>query len=141
VFVLAAAIAYATGTSYGTMAILIPVAIPLVFHQIGDLPSADQTLILALALSAVLDGAIFGDHCSPISDTTVMSSMASACDHIDHVKTQMPYAVLVMVVAGVIGYVMTAWLGWSPLLAYVLGFGALALFLRTVGRPLHEEKS
>ena len=85
VFLLAATVAFSIGTSWTTMAILLPTMIPLAF-QMGGL---DLTVAVA---AAVLDGAIFGDHCSPISDTTVLSSIAASCDHIQHVKTQFPYA-------------------------------------------------
>ena len=85
IFVLACFIAFATGTSWGTFAIMIPIVMPMV-SVLGLHP--------ALAVAAALGGGIFGDHCSPISDTTIVASMASATDHIDHVRTQMPYALL-----------------------------------------------
>jgi len=75
--------AFSTGTSWGTFAIMLPLAIPVVTATDGN---------MSLAVAAVLGGGIFGDHCSPISDTTLISSMSAACDHIDHVKTQLPYA-------------------------------------------------
>ncbi len=82
-FLISCGIAFATGTSWGTFAIMIPIAMPMV-DALG--------LHMGLTLAAVLGGGVFGDHCSPISDTTIISSMASACDHIDHVATQLPYA-------------------------------------------------
>ncbi len=82
-FLISCGIAFATGTSWGTFAIMIPIAMPMV-EPLG--------LHMGLTLAAVLGGGVFGDHCSPISDTTIISSMASACDHIDHVATQLPYA-------------------------------------------------
>ncbi|WP_435318786.1 Na+/H+ antiporter NhaC family protein [Haloarchaeobius sp. TZWSO28] len=85
VFVTSVLISFAIGTSWGTMGILFPVAIPLAFNLGAPLPSA---------IGAILTGALFGDHCSPISDTTVLSSMFAASDHVDHVNTQIPYAVL-----------------------------------------------
>jgi len=85
IFAVSALIAFSTGTSWGTFAIMIPIGIPMV-HLIGLNP--------ALVTAAVLGGGVFGDHCSPISDTTIISSMASATDHIDHVRTQIPYALL-----------------------------------------------
>lgn len=97
-FVLAAAIAFSTGTSWGTFAIMLPIALP-VAEKLGISP--------AIAVSAVLSGGVFGDHCSPISDTTIVSSMASACDHIDHVRTQLPYA-LVAGLGAVILYAVAA---------------------------------
>lgn len=85
VFLSAAFIAFSTGTSFGTFALMIPLAVPLALNLDVNLP---------LVVSAVLGGGVFGDHCSPISDTTIVASMASACDHIDHVNTQIPYALL-----------------------------------------------
>jgi Na+/H+ antiporter NhaC len=90
-------------------------------------------LIVLLCFGAVLDGAIFGDHCSPISDTTVMSSIASSCDHVDHVRTQMPYAFITMFVAGLIGYVGVAY-GMPAWLAIFSGIGALVAFMFVVGK-------
>ncbi len=90
VFIMAALVSFATGTSWGTMAILFPLVIPLA-HQIAP---GNETILLG-TVSSILAGAVWGDHCSPISDTTVLSSMASSCDHMDHVRTQLPYALLV----------------------------------------------
>ena len=89
-FVTGSVIAFATGTSWGTFAIMIPIAVPLMTEHQNLLP---------LAVAGVLGGGVFGDHCSPISDTSVVSSMACASDHIHHVKTQLPYALLVGIVA------------------------------------------
>ena len=100
-----AAIAFATGTSWGTMGILIPTVLPLAYAMGGR----DNPVLLYLAAGAVLDGAIFGDHCSPISDTTVMSSLSSGCNHLDHIRTQLPYAVTVMLTAAGFGYLGHAW--------------------------------
>ena len=85
VFLLACFIAFSTGTSWGTFAIMIPIVIPMI-DLLGLHPG--------LAVAAALGGGVFGDHCSPISDTTIVASMASATDHIDHVRTQMPYALV-----------------------------------------------
>ncbi|PJB39251.1 MAG: sodium:solute symporter [Deltaproteobacteria bacterium CG_4_9_14_3_um_filter_63_12] len=93
-FVCACFIAFSTGTSWGTFGIMMPIGIPLVAAMGGSLP---------LVVAAILGGGVFGDHCSPISDTTVISSMATACDHIDHVRTQLPYALVAAAIAGV-GY-------------------------------------
>ncbi len=92
-FAVASFIAFATGTSWGTFGIMIPIAVPLV----AVLPGHD-----ALLLGAVLGGGIFGDHCSPISDTTIISSMAAGSDHIDHVNTQLPYALAAGLAATVV---------------------------------------
>lgn len=96
-FLIACLVAYSTGTSWGTFAILIPMAIPMVV-------STGRTDLLMAMISAVLGGAVYGDHVSPISDTTIMSSTGAGCNHLDHVNTQMPYATLV---AGVcfVGYI------------------------------------
>ncbi|NWG27011.1 MAG: sodium:solute symporter [Ignavibacteriaceae bacterium] len=87
-FLTSAFISFSTGTSWGTFAIMIPIAVPTAVY-------ADASLSLSIA--SVLSGSVFGDHCSPISDTTIVSSMASACDHIDHVRTQLPYAVSIAI--------------------------------------------
>ena len=92
IFVLACFIAFSTGTSWGTFAIMVPIVIPI-FQQLDLHPG--------LTLAAALGGGIFGDHCSPISDSTVVASMASATDHIDHVRTQLPYALLAAAIATV----------------------------------------
>ncbi len=135
VFAVAAAISFATGTSWGTMAILIPLVIPLgaQLTAAGGATIDGHYTILLGVVSSVLAGAIFGDHCSPISDTTVMSSMASACDHIHHVRTQMPYALLVAAVGMLIGDIPTAY-GLSPWVSLAVGAGVLLLILRLIGR-------
>jgi Na+/H+ antiporter NhaC len=95
IFLIAGAISFATGTSWGTYAIMIPIAVPLAYRASGG---AIDTLVVS-SIAAVVGGGVFGDHCSPLSDTTVLSSLGSACDHIDHVKTQLPYAVTIAAVA------------------------------------------
>ena len=136
-FLLAGAVAFATGTSWGTMAILVPVAVPVAASVAAGLPSGE--LILFLVGAAVLDGAIFGDHCSLISDTTVMSSIACGCDHLEHVRTQMPYSLLAMGVAATTGYTLVAWTGTAGWwLSYPLGFILLYLIVRWRGRVAAE---
>jgi len=139
VFVTAAAIAFATGTSWGTMAILLPLVIPLTVSLGGGagFDGGDHYTILLGAISSVLAGAIFGDHCSPISDTTVLSSMASGCDHIDHVRTQLPYALLVGAIAITLGDVGTAY-GLPNWLALSTGVLLLFLVLRFFGKESPE---
>lgn len=127
IFVTAAVIAFSTGTSYGTMGILIPVAVPLAARS-GD------PMLMILATGAVLDGAVFGDHCSPISDTTVLSSIGSSCDHMDHVKTQAPYAAFSMLVAGALGYVLMPVMGLHLMGVYGLGFVIIVGGVRFLGR-------
>ncbi len=105
IFVVAAAIAFATGTSWGTMGILVPLTIPLVWAimQANGMANPEGYYILYASTMSILAGAVWGDHCSPISDTTILSSMASGCDHIDHVRTQLPYALFTGVVALAVG--------------------------------------
>ncbi|MFC2155652.1 Na+/H+ antiporter NhaC family protein [Acidobacteriota bacterium] len=86
-------IAFSTGTSWGTFAIMVPLAVPL---------AAGSGINLPVIVAAVLGGGLFGDHCSPISDTTMIASMASACDHIDHVRTQLPYALTAAIIAAIL---------------------------------------
>ncbi|MEX2582295.1 MAG: Na+/H+ antiporter NhaC family protein, partial [Gemmatimonadota bacterium] len=134
VFIVAAAISFATGTSWGTMAILFPVVVPLAIAMgagIGFEGDGDYTILLG-AISSILAGSIFGDHCSPISDTTVLSSMASACDHIDHVRTQLPYAVLVALVGMLIGDIPTSF-GLNPFVSIAVGLVILFAVLRMFG--------
>lgn len=139
VFVIAGATSFATGTSWGTMAILFPVVIPLAVAMgagVGFAGGENYTILLG-AISSIMAGSIFGDHCSPISDTTVMSSMASACDHIDHVRTQLPYAVVVALVAIAVGDIPTAF-GLHPAISLALGIGILYGVLRIFGQPVSE---
>ena len=99
IFVLGGIMSFATGTSYGTMGILMPLTIPLA-HSINP-----EMSYIIVCISAVLTGSIFGDHCSPISDTTILSSMGAGCNHIDHVRTQMPYSLFVASIAILFGYI------------------------------------
>ena len=140
-FLSAGAISFATGTSWGTMAILMPIAIPLAHKFPLVDPAIDAAHAMGLLLSttaAVLAGATFGDHCSPISDTTIMSSMASGADHIDHVRTQLPYALSTAGVAVLFGYLPTGFLGWSPWLSLPLGVLATLLVIRILGKKSHN---
>jgi Na+/H+ antiporter NhaC len=124
VFVLSAATAFATGTSWGTMGILVPLVIPI-SHGLstgaGFAPESPTYYVLMLGtISSVLAGSVWGDHCSPISDTTILSSMASGCDHIAHVRTQLPYALAIGVLGMVVGDVPTAY-GLSPWVSLAVG--------------------
>ena len=95
IFIVSAIMAFATGSSWGTFAICMPIALPLAFNMTGG----QLTTIVVAVFAAVAGGGVFGDHCSPLSDTTILSSMGSASDHLDHVKTQLPYAVVCGTVA------------------------------------------
>lgn len=129
IFILGSFISFATGTSYGTMGIMMPLAIPLAYAI-----NPDYGYVI-MNVGAVLTGAIFGDHCSPISDTTILSSMGSACDHLEHVRTQIVYALSVAAVTVLFGYI-PAGLGMPVLLVLPLGIAAIALLVRFVGRPV-----
>ena len=83
IFIAGAIMSFTTGTSWGTFSILIPIGVPIAIAT--GIP-------VEVVLAAILGGSIFGDHCSPISDTTIVSSLAAGCDHLEHVKTQLPYA-------------------------------------------------
>ena len=139
VFVTSAAMAFATGTSWATMAIMIPLVIPLTVTLGGaeGFGVGGEYSILLGAISSALAGAIFGDHCSPISDTTVLSSTAAACDHVDHVKTQMPYALVVALLAMVVGDVGTA-LGLPVWVALLGSIAILAGGLKLFGTSLPD---
>ena len=134
-FVLAALIGFSTGTSWGTMAILYPLILPaswLLCQEQGL--SVDATMPLFYnVVASVLAGAVMGDHCSPISDTTIMSSLASGCNHLQHVATQMPYALTVGATALLVGVMPTA-LGLPSWAAFLMGFAVLWLVVRLVGK-------
>ena len=130
VFLLAAAIAFATGSSWGTMAILMPIVVPIAHYLtlgVGEAVGGGvYSSVMLGTYSSVLAGAIWGDHCSPISDTTILSSMASGCDHIAHVRTQMPYALAVGVLAMLLGDIPSAY-GLSPWISLLVA-GAIIVF-------------
>lgn len=112
-FILSGIMAFATGTSWGTFGIMLPIA--------GDMSAATDLALMLPMLSAVLAGSVFGDHCSPISDTTILSSTGARCNHIDHVATQLPYALSTAFIS-LIGYIV---LGMSD--SIVIAFGAAAV--------------
>jgi Na+/H+ antiporter NhaC len=124
-FIVPAIVAFSTGTSWGTNAIVMPIAIELSYLTGG-------AELVVPTIGAVLTGAVMGDHLSPISDTTIMSSMASGCDHIAHVRTQIPYAATVAAIALVFGFI-PAGLGFNPLISLVLGMVALYLIINFLG--------
>lgn len=126
VFLLASAISFSTGTSWGTMAIVMPLAIPLAVKLTAFHAGMAASPALVATVGAVLAGAVFGDHCSPISDTTIVSAFSSDCDVMAHARTQLPYALTTALVATVFGYVPAGY-GVSPFL--LLSIGALACWL------------
>ena len=136
-FVLACLIGFSTGTSWGTMAILYPLILPaswLLCQEQGLSVDASMPLFYNVVAS-VMAGSVMGDHCSPISDTTIMSSMASGCNHLSHVGTQMPYALTVGGVALVVG-VMPSAFGLPSWIAFLVAFAVLAVIVRFVGKKV-----
>ncbi|CCL33820.1 Na+/H+ antiporter NhaC family protein [Clostridioides difficile] len=131
IFGLGAIISFATGTAYGTMGILMPLAIPLAYSL-----NPDMSYVI-VSTSAVLTGAIFGDHCSPISDTTILSSMGAGCNHIDHVNTQMPYAIFTAVITIVFGYI-PAGLGLPIYIVLPVAIAAIFVGIQIIGKKVDE---
>ena len=136
VFICGSITSFATGTSWGTMAILIPAAIPVAFA----LDNGVYGITTIICLGAVLDGAIFGDHCSIISDTTILSSIATSCDPLHHVRTQLPYSLTIAGIALFCGYLPAAF-GISSGIGILCGTGLiLLLFYGSAGlRKLREQ--
>ncbi|WP_338854516.1 Na+/H+ antiporter NhaC family protein [Clostridium perfringens] len=132
IFILGSIIAFATGTAYGTMGILMPLAIPLSFAI-----NPEWNFVI-VSTSAVLTGAIFGDHCSPISDTTILSSTGAGCDHIEHVRTQIWYAVFVGIVTVLFGYI-PAGLGLSIFIVLPLSLVALFILTMIFGKKVDDK--
>jgi Na+/H+ antiporter NhaC len=140
-FIIAAFISFATGTSWGTMTILVPIVIPMAYHftRTGFSPATAEAILVG-TIASVLSGAVFGDHCSPISDTTIMSSMASGSDHIDHVRTQIPYALAAGLVALMVGY-LPAGFGLSPLISIPAGILLLICIVYLIGKKVDIKPS
>lgn len=132
IFIMGALISFATGTSYGTMGILMPLAIPLAYAV------SPEPVSLYMGIGAVLSGAIFGDHCSPISDTTILSSMGAGCDHIAHVNTQLGYALPVAGIS-IIGCLIPTALGLPVYLSLIIGVAGVAGLIFIFGRNPEKE--
>ncbi len=139
VFIIAAFLGFATGTSWGTFSILLPIVIP-VFS--GGTPAVDLTVgdlnnnLLMISIAATLGGAVMGDHCSPISDTTIMASSGAQCSHLNHVATQLPYAVTVAVVAFV-NYIITAFIQ-VPFICLPIAIVSMVLVMLVIGKVNHS---
>ena len=129
IFILGGIMSFATGTAYGTMGILMPLTIPLAYSI------SPEMSYIVVCISAVLTGAIFGDHCSPISDTTILSSMGAGCNHIDHVRTQMPYALFVASIAILFGYI-PAGFGLPIYLILPVAFLAMFIGIQILGKSV-----
>ena len=137
IFILAAATAFATGTSWGTMGIFYPIVVPLVWQilSVNGVADPEHFYILYSSIACVLCGAVWGDHCSPISDTTIMSSMASGCDHIDHVTTQLPYALVVASIALLLGTLPTGF-GVPAWLMILIGLATVVSSVLILGKKV-----
>ena len=133
VFLLAAVMSFSVGTSWGTMGIMMPICIDLACRLTGLEAGGEPGSIVIATIGAVLAGAVFGDHCSPISDTTIVSAFASGCDAIEHVRTQLPYALIAGGVAVVLGYA-PAGAGVNPFLLLIGGGVACWALIRFVGK-------
>ncbi len=137
-FISAGIIALSTGTSWGTMAILIPIVVPMAYQLPRLDPTIDPVLqshIFLSSIASILAGATFGDHCSPISDTTIMSSMASGADHVDHVRTQLPYALMSAGVSLIAGYLLIGY-GVSPWISLLVGLLMVVAIVRFGGKKV-----
>ncbi len=134
-FLMAALFSFSTGSAWGTMAILYPLILPTtwVLCQEAGMPIDETMHIFYNVTAVVLGGAVLGDHCSPIADTTVLSSLATSCNHIDHVRTQLPYALTVGSVAALVGGVIFV-IGLPWYVDYLIGFGLLILLVRLLGK-------
>ncbi len=134
IFVASAIVSFATGTSWGTMGILCPVAVTVSIGLVGELPPEEASQLFYASVGSVLAGAVFGDHCSPISDTTVLSALASGCSLESHVWTQIPYALTAAVVAMACGDVLCSHYHQPWWIGLLVGTGALVTILFVVGR-------
>ena len=120
IFLLGALISFSTGTSWGAMGVLMPLAIPVIFSLTEGAVDLERERLVVAAIGAVFSGAVFGDHCSPFSDTTIVASIATGGAPIDHVRTQLPFAMIAAVMALVVGFL-------------PLGFGVPAILCLGVG--------
>ena len=133
VFLLAAVMSFSVGSAWGTMGLLTPLCVPIAAALTGLESGAAPGPVVIATIGAVLAGAVFGDHCSPISDTTIVSAFASGCDAVEHVRTQIPYALTAAGIAVVFGY-LPAGMGISPFLPLFLGAVACWAAIRFLGR-------
>jgi Na+/H+ antiporter NhaC len=138
-FIIASLIAFSTGSSWGSMAILYPLMLPAAWQvcKVSGMDEESTMYIFYNVVSCVLAGSVLGDHCSPISDTTILSSLASSCNHIDHVRTQMPYALTVGSVAIIFGTLPGA-LGASSWVTFPIGIFVLWLIVYFIGEKVED---
>ncbi len=135
VFVFAAVVSFATGTSWGTMGIMYPLVLPLAYSLGLEAPELD---IFLQSAAMVLAGAVFGDHCSPLADTTILSSLASGCDHIEHVKTQFPYALTTALISLFIAVVMVPF-GLPFWVDFAVGIGLMVVVVEILGKRVETD--
>jgi Na+/H+ antiporter NhaC len=126
VFLTGTLVSFTTGTSWGTMGVLMPLALPVALTLTGTSDASAISPVVAGTVAGVFSGAVFGDHCSPLSDTTIVSSIACGIEPLEHVRTQLPYALLAAAAAALIGF-LPAGFGVPAWLLLPTGFGALAL--------------
>jgi Na+/H+ antiporter NhaC len=140
VFILAALTAFSTGSSWGAMGILMPLVLPLAWAVMSTNQMTDPAHyhILYSTISCVLAGAVWGDHCSPISDTTILSSMASGSDHMDHVRTQLPYAMVVGSVGLLLGTLPVGF-GLPWWVGMLVAAGILVMILKFYGKSADDD--
>jgi Na+/H+ antiporter NhaC len=132
---MAALVSFSTGSSWGTMAILYPLILPAgwIVAKNSGLDYDSSMAIFHNLAAAVLTGSVLGDHCSPISDTTILSSLASSCPHIEHVRTQLPYALATGVISIFIGSLPAAY-GVSSWILFPLGLIVIYFVIRILGK-------
>lgn len=132
VFLTCCVVSYAAG-SYGCMFMIMPIAVPIVaaIGGIAENPAADPFMLSCVA--AVLSGAIFGDHCSPMTDCTILAALGAGCETMDHVRTQMPYAITVAITSVLFGTLLTSF-GVSPFVGLALGIVFMGLVIRILGK-------
>ena len=126
IFLVGACISFSTGTSWGTMAVLMPLSIPLIFAMTGELSNVERDQFILAAIGAVYSGAVFGDHCSPFSDTTIIASIAAGVEPLEHFRTQLPFAALTGLVAVLAGFLPLGY-GMPALLCLLIGLAFLLL--------------
>jgi len=139
VFIVCALTSFSTGTSWGTMAIVMPIVIPLTYRM-GGLEGLSPEMInitLYSVVGSVLAGSVFGDHCSPIADTTILSSLASGCNHIEHVRTQLPYAIFVGTLSVLFGTLLTSF-GVPVIISYLLILSGMFAVLYLKGERVSD---
>lgn len=139
-FLIACGVSFSTGTSWGTMGMLLPLVVGLAFTM-GERTELGGHLLVVISIAAVLDGAIFGDHCSPLASTSILSSISCLSDLIDHVRTQLPYGLAALALTVICGLFPATFLGWSPWLSLGVGAAALLMLMLVFGRRVEPARA